>query len=197
MATVCSVPGSSISPVSITRNSIKLWTANDADPTTKIGGRIVQPKLSRWIPVKQNHYTCNLLILLLKDRYYNMVATTISWSQLKDLNVIMMHNTIYASQCSNLRNKVNSKLWKSTWYIFKTIPDKNHPHLGKILVYIGNFKQISYKILNIKTGSNWTCSNAGNDIHSGKLSPQIFFRSSLVRDDSCLISTACELSTNM
>jgi hypothetical protein len=36
-----------------------------------------------------------------------------------------------------------------------------------------------------------TCSNCGKDIHSGKLSPHSFLRSSLVRDPSTLISAAC------
>jgi hypothetical protein len=36
-----------------------------------------------------------------------------------------------------------------------------------------------------------TCSYTGNDIHSGKFSPQIFFNSSLLRDPRSLISTAC------
>ena len=36
-----------------------------------------------------------------------------------------------------------------------------------------------------------TCSNCGKDIHSGKLSPHSFLRSSLVREPSTLISAAC------
>jgi hypothetical protein len=35
-----------------------------------------------------------------------------------------------------------------------------------------------------------TCSNCGKDIHSGKLSPHSFLRSSLLRDPSTLISAA-------
>jgi hypothetical protein len=36
-----------------------------------------------------------------------------------------------------------------------------------------------------------TCSNCGKDIHSGKLPPHSFLRSSLVRAPSTLISAAC------
>jgi hypothetical protein len=38
-----------------------------------------------------------------------------------------------------------------------------------------------------------TCSYCGKDIHSGKLSPQSFLRSSLPRDPRALISAACKM----
>lgn len=41
-----------------------------------------------------------------------------------------------------------------------------------------------------------TCSKTGKDIHSGKLSPQIFFKSSLLRDPRSFISTACKANDN-
>lgn len=37
-----------------------------------------------------------------------------------------------------------------------------------------------------------TCSNTGKDTHSGKFSPQIFFKSSLLRELRDFISTACQ-----
>jgi len=49
------------------------------------------------------------------------------------------------------------------------------------------------EIISVKTyvNVNLTCSYTGKDIQSGKLSPQIFLKSSLLRDPRSLISAAC------